>query len=170
MIPELATERLMMRAFREDDFPAFAAFCADGETAHYVGGVCAEDDAWRRMAAFAGHWALRGYGIWALQLRDNDAFVGYCGSWSPHGWPEREIAWGLVKAHQGRGYVTEAARRARLYAYDTLGWSTVVSCIAQENAASIRVAERLGATFERAVENRGWTVGVYRHPAPSISI
>jgi RimJ/RimL family protein N-acetyltransferase len=167
VIPELTTERLLMRSFRDEDISAYAGFCADEETARYVGGVCSEDDAWRRMAAYVGHWALRGFGPWALQLREGGAFVGYCGPWFPHGWPEREIAWGLVKSHQGRGYVAEAARRARLYTYETLGWGTVVSCIATENTASIRVAERLGATLERVAQNRGWTVGVYRHPSPS---
>jgi RimJ/RimL family protein N-acetyltransferase len=169
MIPELRTERLLMRGFRDDDFPAFAAFCGDEATARFVGGTCGAEDAWRRMAAFAGHWALRGYGVWALETCEDHDFVGYCGLWYPQGWPEREVAWGLVKAAHGNGYVTEAARRARLHAYETLGWRTVVSCIALENAASIRVAERLGATFERAVENRGWTVGVYRHPGPTIN-
>lgn len=168
MIPEFTTERLVMRGFRDDDFPSFAGFYANEQTARFVGGVCSGEDAWRRMASFAGHWILRGYGLWALQLRETGAFVGYCGLWFPQGWPEPEIGWGLVEAHHGRGYVTEAARRARSYAYDSLGWTTVVSCIALENTASIRVAERLEARFERTIENRGWTVGVYRHPAPAI--
>jgi RimJ/RimL family protein N-acetyltransferase len=169
MIPELTTERLLMRAFREDDFPSFARFYADEATARYIGGVCSEEDAWRRMAAFVGHWNLRGYGLWALELRDTGTFAGYCGAWFPHGWPEPEIGWGLLKPCQGRGLATQAARRALGHVYGTLGWRTAVSCIALENAASIRVAERLGATLDRIVKNRGWTVGVYRYPAPSIA-
>jgi RimJ/RimL family protein N-acetyltransferase len=75
----------------------------------------------------------------------------------------------LVKAHQGKGYVTEAALRARDYAYHDLRWTTLVSCIALENRPSIRVAERMGAGFERETLNRGWTVGIYRHPGPAVA-
>jgi RimJ/RimL family protein N-acetyltransferase len=165
MIPELSTERLRMRALREDDFQALKQFWGDPETARFVGGVCNEEDAWRRLAAMVGHWSLRGYGIWALEDRQSATFLGYSGLWNPHGWPEPEISWGLLKAHQGKGYITEAALRARDYAYQDLGWTTLISCIALENLPSIRVAERLGARFERETINRGWAVGVYRHMA-----
>jgi RimJ/RimL family protein N-acetyltransferase len=166
VIPELTTTRLTLRGFQENDFPSFASFCADGETANFVGGACNAEDAWRRMAAFVGHWSLRGFGVWALQDRESGDFAGYCGLWYPHGWPEREIAWGLLKSFHGRGFATEAARRVLQYAYENLGWTTLVSCIAENNKASIRVAERLGASKERITENRGWTVGIYRYPDP----
>jgi RimJ/RimL family protein N-acetyltransferase len=68
--------------------------------------------------------------------------------------------------------VTEAARRARDFAYGELGWTTLISCIAPDNVASQRVALRLGATLERSIELRGRltrTVGLYRHPGPTPS-
>lgn len=167
MIPVLQTDRLIMREWRNEDFGAFLDFCTDPETANYVGGVCSREDAWRRMAAIIGHWVLRGYGFWALQCRADGGFAGYCGLWNPEGWPEPEIGWGLAKAYQGKGLATEAALKTREHAYETLGWSTVVSCVAVENAASRRLAERLGAVEERVFENRGWTSVLYRHPAPS---
>lgn len=167
MIPELRTERLLMRGWRNDDFDAFAGFCADEETARYVGGAVDREEAWRRMAAMIGHWSLRGYGFWALQDLQGGGFAGYCGLWFPEGWPEPEIGWGLLRDFHGRGLALEAAERSRAYAYDTLGWTTAVSCVALENSASRKLAERLGAIVERTLENRGWTVALYRHPAPS---
>lgn len=166
-IPHIETERLRLRAWREEDFPAMARFYADPSTATYVGGVMTADDAWRRMATYVGHWLLRGYGPWALELKDGGHFAGYSGLWNPHGWPEREINWGLLPEFQGRGLVVEAARRVRAFAYEQLGWPTVVSCIALENTKSRRVAERLGCRLDRTTENRGWTVGVFRHPSPA---
>ncbi len=167
MIPELSTERLLMRAWRNEDFDDFASFYADEDTAQFVGGVVDREEAWRRMAAVVGHWTLRGYGFWALQEIESGDFAGYCGMWFPEGWPEPEIGWGLLKAFHGRGLALEAARRSRAYAYGTLGWTTAVSCVAVENRASRKLAERLGAVVERTLENRGWTVALYRHPAPS---
>jgi RimJ/RimL family protein N-acetyltransferase len=168
-VPVLETERLRLWEWREEDFPAFADFWADETRARFVGGTCTREDAWRRMATYAGHWMLRGYGEWAIEEKASRCFAGYCGPWNPEGWPEREISWGLVKAFHGRGYATEAARRARDFAYRELGWPTAVSYIAAENIPSQRVAGRLGASFERSIELRGSPVGVYRHPGPDAS-
>jgi RimJ/RimL family protein N-acetyltransferase len=165
-VPVLETERLRLREWREADLPAYAEFWADEATARFVGGACARDDAWRRMAMLIGHWVLRGYGMWAVEEKSSGRLAGYCGPWNPEGWAEREIGWGLVKTFHGRGYATEAARRARDFAYRELGWPTAVSYIAPENIPSQRVAERLGAMLERTGELRGHPVGIYRHPAP----
>jgi RimJ/RimL family protein N-acetyltransferase len=166
-VPMLETERLRLRGWREEDLPAFAAFWADEETARFVGGHCNREAAWRIMAMYLGHWVLRGYGLWALQDKASGQWAGWCGPWNPEGWPEQEISWALAKSFHGRGYATEAALRARDFAYRELGWPTAVSYIAAENTPSQRVAARLGATFEGPGQLRGKTVGVYRHPAPS---
>lgn len=165
-IPTLVTERLILRPWRADDIDAFAEMCADAELMRYVGGVMDRIDAWRRMSAYAGQWLLRGYGNWALELRRTGGLVGYSGIFDPAGWPEREINWGLARAHLGQGYVTEAARRARDFAYDDLKFETITSCIDLENAASIAVARRLGAVLDRTVDFRGRPMGVFRHVAP----
>jgi len=166
VIPVIETERLLMRGWREEDLGAYAEFYADDELARFVGGACARDEAWRRMATIVGHWTLRGFGMWALQEKVRAGFVGWCGLWYPEGWPEPEVGWGLVRSAQGRGLAVEAARAARDYAYGALGWSTLISFIDLQNHASRRVAERLGARFERTAMLRGAEAGLFRHPAP----
>ncbi len=165
MIPVLETERLVMRGWSERDLEPFAAFWADEEAARFVGGACGREDAWRRLAGMAGHWTLRGYGLWALEDKATGAFAGWCGLWMPEGWPEPELGWSLVPALHGRGYATEAALRARRHAYDDLGWSTLISFIDPENLPSQRVAARLGARLEGSMMLRGSEAGIYRHPA-----
>jgi RimJ/RimL family protein N-acetyltransferase len=165
-IPVLETERLRLRSFREADLGLFAEFCASDSMTRFIGGTSDRMGTWRRIAMYLGHWALRGYGHWAIEEKASGSFVGYPGQWNPQGWPEPEVIWGLhVDAH-GRGYATEAARRAREYAYRELGWRTAVSYIASENFPSQRVALRLGATLEGNRKLITTTVGVYRHPAP----
>jgi len=161
----IETQRLKMREWREGDFEPFAAIYTDEEQARYIGGAQTRDDAWRRMAAVIGHWALRGYGLWALEEKATGSFAGWCGHWNPEGFPEPEIGWALTATMRGRGLATEAAERARDYAYGALGWTTAISLIATENAPSIRVAERLGATFERVVQFRGSECAIFRHPS-----
>ena len=74
--------------------------------------------------------------------------------------------WGLLRNYHGRGYATEAAARARAYAFQELQWPTAVSYIVAENLPSRRVAERLGATRDGTTELKGTAVDVWRHPSP----
>jgi RimJ/RimL family protein N-acetyltransferase len=168
-VPLLETERLRLREWREADLAPFVSFGADETTARFLSETGNPGEAWRRMALQVGHWALRGYGAWALEEKASGQWIGYGGLWNPHGWPEPELMWGLAPGARGRGYATEAARRARDFAYRQLGWTTLISCIAPENVASQRVAHRLGATLERSIELRSRTAGIYRHPGPSTS-
>ncbi len=164
-IPVLETDRLILRAFQPHDFEPIVQFFAD-PISQFYGGPCDRDDAWRRLATYIGHWALRGFGPFALQAKHNDSFVGLCGPWYPEGWIEPEITWALMLGHHGQGYATEAARRALNFAYQELGWPTAVSVIAVDNPASARVAERLGATVESSITYRYGPAQLYRHAHP----
>jgi RimJ/RimL family protein N-acetyltransferase len=168
-VPVLETERLRLREWREADVAPLGEFYTDAAVTRFLSVPRDRSDVWRFMAVRIGHWVLRGYGPWALEEKTTGQWVGHCGLWNPHGWPEPELMWSLVPGARGRGYATEAARRARGFAYRDLGWTTVVSCIVPENIASQRVAQRLGATLERSVELMGHQTGLYRHPAPSQS-
>jgi len=88
-IPELTTPRLLMRSFRDSDIDAYAEMMSDELVARYIGdgNTLTRPDAWRQMALFAGHWVLRGYGIWAVEERETGTFLGRIGFWEPHGWP-----------------------------------------------------------------------------------
>ena len=90
------------------------------------------------------------------------------GPYYPVGRPETEIGWVLFDGHEGKGFATEAARATLVFARDTLGWTEIVSYIAPENQASVRVAERLGATLDTAAPQPkpGDNALVYRHPKP----
>lgn len=164
-IPTLHTERLILRAFREDDFEPMAAFYADPISAFY-GGPCNREEGWRKFAAYAGHWSLRGYGPWAIEERETGAYIGLSGLWYPEGWIEPEITWALVPGHHGKGFATEAASAALSAAYELFNWKTAVSVIAIENPASIAVAERLGATRESTIDFRYGPAYLYRHRSP----
>lgn len=165
-VPVIETGRLVMRAPRGGDCDAFVA-AHDSAHARWMGGDSGRDTAWRAFAAEAGHWVARGFGMWAVTLRGDDACLGMVGCWYPEGWPEREIGWFVFPEAEGRGIAHEAALAAREHAYARLGWQTAVSYIHPRNARSIRLAERLGAVRdERAARPKPeLDTLVYRHPA-----
>ncbi len=161
------TARLLLRPWKNEDFEGYAAYYADEETARFVGGRSSREAAWRRMASLIGHWALRGFGYWAVEERGTGRFVGCAGLWHSDGWPELELGYWLVPAMQGKGYATEAAGRARDWAFAELGAETLVSYIDPSNEASKHVAERLGARYESTIELLDFGPHcVYRYPRP----
>ena len=95
-VPTIETARLRLRAFRDADHDAFAAFMADEEATRFLGGPRDAAAAWRVMSTLSGHWQLRGYGPFAIEDQQSHAFVGYCGPWFPYGWSDQEIMWGIV--------------------------------------------------------------------------
>lgn len=160
----LETERLRLRMFRETDFDAYAAMSADPEVMRYLGATGApltRLDAWRQMAMLLGHWQLRGYGVWAVEERASGTLVGRIGLFNPDGWPGLECIWTLARGAWGKGYATEGARRSLEYAFTELDQPRVISLIRPGNAASVRVAERIGERLEGRVTLFGAEALVY---------
>jgi RimJ/RimL family protein N-acetyltransferase len=166
--PTLETERLRLRMFRDEDFPSYASICADADVMRYLGEgkPLTGPESWRQMAMILGHWRLRGYGLWAVEERATGRLLGRIGLFNPEGWPALELGWALGREHWGKGFATEGARRAMEFAFDTLGVPHLISLIRPQNAASIRVAERLGETLEQRMQLYGHDVLVYGISAP----
>ncbi len=157
-IPILETERLRLRPLRGSDFEDYAALYADPEVVRYLGGGPEPWDrgrSWRHMAFQKGHWDLAGIGMWAVEHRETGAFVGLIGFAAPEGWPGFEIAWTLSRRWWRQGYATEGARAALDYAFTILKKDRVISLIHPDNAASIRVAGRIGEKLQGRIQHLG---------------
>lgn len=166
-IPVIETERLILREPRLSDFETYAAFY-ETERSHLRGGPLGRNEAWVALSAEIGHWSLRGFGFWALDDKATGDFCGMVGLYNPEGWPEPEVGWLVWEPYEGKGIAREAAIRAREYAYRTLGWNRIVSCIAEGNERSIKLAERLGARLDRRMTREGRPdLLVYLHPGPN---
>lgn len=164
----LETDRLLLRAWGNQDFDSYAEMCADPDIMRYLGGKTLNRmEAWRHMAFLVGHWELLGYGHWAVEEKSSGKFAGRLGFLNPDGWPGFEIGWTLGRAFQGKGYATEGAKRALQYAFEDLNKDHVISLIHPDNKASIRVAERLGEKLEGETELLGHDVLIYGIDRPS---
>ncbi len=168
MIPIVHTDRLTLRAPRWDDFEDYAAFRASPRTAA-TGGPFTDRQAFHQLAGIIGHWTLRGFGRWMVADRATDAPLGIVGLFHPVGWPEPELAWSVFDNAEGRGIAAEAALAARAYAYETLGWTTLISAIDPTNTRSVALAKRLGCRPDESVDHPDFgTLHLWRHPGPEV--
>lgn len=107
-----------------------------------------EEDARRETAVAAAHWRRHGFGPWAVL--EDERFVGfaevhYAGSGIGGIAPDEvEVGWVIADGAQNRGLATEAMTAAIGDAWGRARADHVVAYIRPWNAASIRVAEKLG--------------------------
>ena len=119
-------------------------------------------------------WDRHGVGLFSVLRKEDERLIGRVGYllWDPETWEnamhqeldeplEMEIGWVIASTFWNQGYATEAAAACRDNAFGALGRDRVISLIAAENVASIRVAEKIGERYERDVEIMVGPVGVY---------
>ncbi|MEM6482417.1 MAG: GNAT family N-acetyltransferase [Pseudomonadota bacterium] len=160
-VPELETERLRLRLPLHAEFSTYRDLFGSSR-ARFMGELD-ELRAWREFAAEIGLWALFGYGPWHVLRKKDGALLGAVAVLKHVEQPEIELGWHLYDGHEGNGYITEAATVARDWAFETHGFKSLVSYIDRDNARSIAVAERLGATEDKTAQKVDPEDVVYRH-------
>jgi len=142
------TARLRLRQWRDTDLEPFAQMNADPRVMEHFPAPLdrtASDAVAGRLSAGI---AERGYGLWAVELRETGDFIGFTGLHIPAValpiGPCVEIGWRLAAVHWGRGYASEAARAALAYGFGTLGLDEIVSFTALPNVRSQAVMRRIG--------------------------
>ena len=167
----IETERLTLHQPEQGDLDAFAPIFADEEVNRYLGGVArTRDDARQSIEAYMRHWEIYRVGPLTLVRKADRRILGRVGFlvWDPSVWAhglrgdlrepyETELGWALGREHWGQGYATEAAVAARDWAFAERDLPRLISLINVENHASIRVAEKLGASPGRIVEGPPFT-------------
>ncbi|MEO8273700.1 MAG: GNAT family N-acetyltransferase [Chloroflexota bacterium] len=153
-IPELATQRLLLRGWRESDRDAFAAMNADPVVMEHFPSRLDRAGSDAFMDRITAHWTTRGFGLWAVERTTDGAFLGFVGLTDPgfeaSFMPAIEIGWRFARDGWGKGYATEAARAALVFGFESLARTEIVSFTAPANTRSIAVMERLGMTRDAA--------------------
>ena len=165
-IPTYQVGDLILRAPQMSDLDIYADFCAS-DRAKGVGGPYLRYQAESRLQDIIGHWHLHGYGRWMVTDAETDTPLGVVGLMTSEDWPAPEIAWTVFAHAEGKSVAFRAATFARSYAYDVLGWSTVISCTVPDNTRSQTLAQRMGAVREADFQHE--TIGtlyVWRHLPP----
>lgn len=171
LIPTLLTGRLRLRAPILADFEAYAAMWADERTTRFIGGSPRDTNtSWLRFIGVQGLWDFMGYGYWTFADRQSDAFVGMGGlSYFARGVPQlegvAEAGWTIAPDYWGNGLVSEAMQAVIDWSDAERGGQEIRCIIDNGNAASERVAQKLGFAGMGMAMLGDKPVNVYARPA-----
>jgi RimJ/RimL family protein N-acetyltransferase len=148
--PVVETPRLRLRPHRLADLDSRCTMTGDVHVMRYFPATQTREDNWARILRYAGHWALLGWGLFAVEEKESGRWVGEVGLGDFHrglgadfdGAPEG--GWILDAWAEGKGYATESIRAAIEWHEAQFGRQRQVCIVAPENAPSLRVAEKLG--------------------------
>lgn len=144
-VPALVTDALTLRAPRVEDFGSYADILCS-ERGRFVGGPFGRDAAWADFIQMASGWMLHGHGGWAIEDNETGDVLGFVILGLEPGDAQIELGFLLTEENEGMGIAYEAAQMARHFAFDTLKLTELASYIHKDNARSVALAERLGAT------------------------
>jgi len=165
----LETERLRLRPYRTDDLDDLAEMFGDPEHMRWYPSAFTREQSQAWIDRQFQRYAEDGFGLFLAELRDDGTFAGTLGPTVQTVEGERrvEVGWHIRPALKGRGLAVEGADAARSWAFETLEVDHVISLIRPENAASRRVAEKLGMSIERETMHADLRHYVYRGGRPS---
>jgi RimJ/RimL family protein N-acetyltransferase len=149
------TERLLLRGWKPEDHAPFAKICGDPDVMRYIGdgSTRTADEVARSIASFQKEWNDRGFGLFAVELKQTGNMIGFTGFSLPHFLPEVlpsvEIGWRFSKQSWGKGFASEAAAAALAFGVNYLRITDIVSIYQVENGASARIMKKLGMIFDR---------------------
>jgi ribosomal-protein-alanine N-acetyltransferase len=164
-VTQLETERLVLRVPTPDDVDPLAAIYADPLVMQYIG---TGQTRAREQVTHGVKWMIEqhekhGFGLWVVETKAEGQVIGRCGLIVQEvaGKVETELAYLLSRECWGRGYATEAALEIKRAAAEALGLRRLIALIRAENAASKRVAEKLGMGYEKTVDFHGIPAELY---------
>jgi RimJ/RimL family protein N-acetyltransferase len=147
LIASLETERLLLRQWRPGDREPFARLNADPAVMEFFPGCLSRAESDQGVDRIEKHFRDRGFGLFAAELLDDGAFIGFIGLNVPrfvaHFTPCVEIGWRLAAAYWGQGLATEGAREVVRYGFESLALDEIVAFTVPGNMRSRRVMEKL---------------------------
>jgi ribosomal-protein-alanine N-acetyltransferase len=157
----LETKRLVLRRQVPSDLDDLWALYRDPEITKFI----PDAPRTREEAREELEWHMNGHpqnsdlGLWATIHKESGKFIGRCGllPWTIEDQQEVEVAYTIARNSWGQGLATEAAQAIVQYGFEKLHLARLVSLIELENIASQRVAEKIGMTFERRVDDGEYT-------------
>ena len=146
--PLATTDRLHLRAFVPADAPHLYALNSNPDVIRYT-----EDASFLDVAAAEAylcdydHYSHFGFGRWAVILKREERFIGYCGLRSDENSGEVDLDFRFFADYWSQGFATEAGQAALKLGFETFNLDRIIGRSMRENLPSISVLQKLGMEF-----------------------
>ncbi len=169
MVPLITTERLILRAWKNEDVVPYAEMNADPRVREFFPSVLTREQSEAEVRRLQAIYNEDGFCLFAAELIETEEFVGFIGLITMTfavpfiAQPAVEIGWRLSHKYWGKGLATEGAQGAVRYAFETLKLNEIVAITVPANVRSRRVMEKIGMKHlpELDFDHPGVTMG---HP------
>ena len=166
----LETERLLLRTFTMDDGALIYDLNLDPEVTRYTFDPIRNVEQAKKILekTILPQYALYNHGRWAVHLKTDLEFIGWCGLKARPERNEIDLGYRFRKNFWGKGYATEAAYACLKYGFERLNLTRIIGRAIPENQNSLKVLEKCGMTYlgEEIVE--GYLHKTYEILNPSI--
>jgi len=150
----LETERTILREVTRDDAefvldllnqPSFIKFIGDrnvrtiAEARDYI------------ESRFTESYKKFGFGMWAVELKENNAPIGICGFVKRDSLPDADIGFAFLPQYERKGYAFESAVAVMKYGRNILQLKRVLAITSKDNESSGRLLGKLNFKFERLI-------------------
>lgn len=149
----IETDRLILRAFRDEDRAPFAGLNGDPRVGDWLGGVIDRAASDVMLDRINAHIQDLGWGLWAAERKADRRMIGFIGLSTvkadalPVG-PAIEMGWRLAHEAWGAGLATEGAKAALGWGFAHIDTAEIIAFTARTNLASQSVMTRIGMTAD----------------------
>jgi RimJ/RimL family protein N-acetyltransferase len=145
----IETERLILRAWRDEDVEPYADIVVHPDVGKWLGGPFSRDEAYERVVRFATSLEETGLGRLAIERKSDGRMIGHCGlAPTPEGLAPAlvglEIGWALSPDAWGSGFAVEAARAVIADGFARTDAPEILAFTGTTNHRSQAVMQRLG--------------------------
>lgn len=145
-LPEIKTERLLLRMYRTEDLETVYKLCSDPNITRFFPDYYSieKDYVLGSLPRRLERWRKQGFGQLGVFDKSNGKLIGYSGLQYLDSTPEVEIYYGFFKDYWGKGIATEAAKANLRYGFEEIKLDRIVAVTHPENEVSKKVLKKLG--------------------------
>lgn len=163
--PRIETDRLILRGREQRDAQPLIHFLVDPINTKFLPPVDHNDLTPemmnQRLDRSRTLWSEQGFGIWSIEQKTTEKWIGYCGlKWLPDN-SDIELLYGIDRAHWNQGFVTEAARASLAFGFTQAKLDRICAIAVPENRGSTRVMEKVGMEYQGIRTHYGMKVAFY---------
>ena len=144
----IETERLFLRQWQPSDHESYIAMNLDKEVMEFFPTTLIEEESISHITRTRNHIEEKGYGLFALERKDTNAFIGFTGFSHPKFeadfTPCTEIGWRIAKEYWNLGFATEAAKACLVFGFKKLSLEEIYSFTSVHNKKSEQVMKKIG--------------------------